>query len=89
MKQNPDGKMKMRKLKKLVIQAIKQSGITEDENQLSEKLEQKVSVLRPDSSILVVCKATSKYSFVAFSLQINSSSRFTMDSKYVRLVASD
>ncbi|XP_030530074.1 UBP1-associated proteins 1C [Rhodamnia argentea] len=61
LKSNPDGKMKIKKLKKLVIEAIKHSGITEDENQLSEKLERK----------------------------INSSSRFAVDSKYVRLVASD
>lgn len=89
MKQNPDGKMKMKKLKKLVMEAIKQSGITEDENQLSEKLERKVSVLRPHSSILVECKTISKCSFVAFLVQIDSSSRFTIDGKYVHLVASD
>lgn len=61
LKSNPDGKMKMKKLKKLVMEALKQSGVTEDENQLGAKLERK----------------------------INSSSRFAIDSKYVRLVASD
>lgn len=89
MKQSPDGKMKMKKLKKLVMEAVKQSGITEDESQLSEKLERKVRVVRSHFSILLECKATSKHLFLAFLLQINSSSRFAVDSKYVRLVASD
>lgn len=41
--QNPDGVLKMRKLRKLVIKALEESGITGDETQLSEKLEHKVS----------------------------------------------
>lgn len=61
LKSNPDGVLKMRKLRKLVIKALEESGITDDETQLSEKLEHK----------------------------INSSSRFTVDNKYVRLAAKD
>lgn len=40
-----DGVLKMRKLKKLVLNAIAESGITENEDKLSQTLEQKVSQL--------------------------------------------
>lgn len=36
--------MKMKKLKKLVIRAVKEMGIEDDENVLTEKLQQKVMV---------------------------------------------
>ncbi|KAF2287186.1 hypothetical protein GH714_038644 [Hevea brasiliensis] len=58
---NPDGVLKMKKLKKLVLKSLQESGITEGETQISGMLEQK----------------------------INSSSRFSVDGKYVRLVAKD
>ncbi|KAA8534809.1 hypothetical protein F0562_029749 [Nyssa sinensis] len=59
LKTNPGGVLKLRKLRKLVLKAVQESGFTEDETQLSNILEQKV----------------------------NSSSRFTVDGKYVCLVA--
>lgn len=37
-----DGVLKMRKLKKLVLKALEESGITDDETKLSNKLEHKV-----------------------------------------------
>lgn len=40
-----DGVLKMRKLKNLVLNAIAESGITENEDKLSQTLEQKVSQL--------------------------------------------
>ncbi|XVE97942.1 hypothetical protein REPUB_Repub03eG0062400 [Reevesia pubescens] len=58
---SPDGVLKMRKLQKLVLKALQESGVDEDKSQLSEMLEHK----------------------------INSSSRFTFDNNYVRLVAKD
>ncbi|TXG61613.1 hypothetical protein EZV62_012976 [Acer yangbiense] len=61
LKSNPDGVLKMKKLRKLVLKSLKESGIQEDETQFSIMLEHK----------------------------INSSSRFTIDDKYVRLVAKD
>uniref|UniRef100_A0A2N9HF31 Uncharacterized protein n=1 Tax=Fagus sylvatica TaxID=28930 RepID=A0A2N9HF31_FAGSY len=61
LKSNPDGVLKMRKLRKLVLKDLHESGITEDETKLSDMLEHK----------------------------INSSSRFTVENKYVRLVAKD
>ncbi|XP_021902068.1 UBP1-associated proteins 1C isoform X1 [Carica papaya] len=61
LKSNPDGVLKMRKLRKLVLKSLQESGVADDEAQLSDKLEHK----------------------------INSSARFTIDGKYVRLVASD
>ncbi|KAL5572422.1 hypothetical protein UlMin_022019 [Ulmus minor] len=61
LKSNPDGVLKMKKLRKLVLKAIQESGITGDESELSNTLEHK----------------------------INSSSRFTVEKKYVRLVAKD
>jgi len=42
-RQNPDGVLKMRKLRKLVLKALHQSGTTEDETKLSDTLEHKVS----------------------------------------------
>ncbi|GLT61268.1 hypothetical protein SLA2020_339870 [Shorea laevis] len=58
LKSNPDGVLKIRSLRKLVLKALQESGITEDETKLSDTLEHK----------------------------INSSSRFTVENKYVRLV---
>ncbi|XP_058213580.1 UBP1-associated proteins 1C [Rhododendron vialii] len=59
LKSNPDGVLKLRKLRKLVLGSLRESGFIEDESQLADMLEQK----------------------------INSSSKFTVDGKYVRLVA--
>ncbi|XVF88838.1 hypothetical protein PTKIN_Ptkin19aG0083100 [Pterospermum kingtungense] len=61
LKSSPDGVLKMRKLQKLVLKALKEFGVDEDKSQLCEMLEQKIT----------------------------SSSRFTVDNKYVRLVAKD
>lgn len=41
--QNPEGVLKLKKLKKLVLKSLKESGITEDKSLLTEMLEQKVS----------------------------------------------
>ncbi|KAJ6808356.1 UBP1-associated proteins 1C [Iris pallida] len=41
LKTNSDGIMKIKKLQKLIIKALKDSGVTEDEGQLQEKLMQK------------------------------------------------
>lgn len=41
--QNPDGALKFKKLKKFVVKSLKESGYTEDKNQVSEVVEQKVS----------------------------------------------
>ncbi|CAI9780333.1 unnamed protein product [Fraxinus pennsylvanica] len=60
LKSNPDGALKFKKLRKLVLKFLKESGSTDDKTRVSEMLEQKV----------------------------NSSSRFTVDGKYVRLAAS-
>ncbi|KAJ0029808.1 hypothetical protein Pint_13446 [Pistacia integerrima] len=60
-KQHSDGVVKLKKLKKLVLKSLQESGVQGDKTQLSNMLEQK----------------------------INSSSRFTVDGKYVRLVAKD
>ncbi|XP_048335180.1 UBP1-associated proteins 1C isoform X2 [Ziziphus jujuba] len=61
LKSNPKGVLKMKKLQKLVLKALQDSGITGDECQFSSMLEHK----------------------------INSSSRFNVDNKYVRLVTED
>ncbi|KAF3439642.1 hypothetical protein FNV43_RR17920 [Rhamnella rubrinervis] len=61
LKSNPEGVLKMKKLRKLVHKALRESGITQDEAQLGSVLEHK----------------------------INSSSRFNVESKYVRLIAKD
>lgn len=42
-RQHPDGKLKMKKLRKLVFKALQESGIVVDETELSEALE-KVSL---------------------------------------------
>ncbi|KAL0333736.1 UNVERIFIED_CONTAM: hypothetical protein Sangu_1529800 [Sesamum angustifolium] len=60
LKSNPDGAMKLKKLRKFVLNSLKESGHTEDKNQVSEILEQK----------------------------INSSSKFIVDGKHVRLATS-
>ncbi|XP_057967714.1 UBP1-associated proteins 1C [Malania oleifera] len=43
LKSNPDGALKMRRLRKLVLKALRESGITEDENQLNERLQHKIT----------------------------------------------
>ncbi|KAK4432855.1 UBP1-associated proteins 1C [Sesamum alatum] len=60
LKSNPDGVMKLKKLRKFVLNSLKESGHTEDKSQVSEILEQK----------------------------INSSSKFIVDGKFVRLATS-
>ncbi|XP_047950073.1 UBP1-associated proteins 1C [Salvia hispanica] len=57
LKSNPDGAMKLKKLKKFVVKSLKDSGCVEDKNQATEMIKQK----------------------------IESSSRFVVDGKYVRL----
>ncbi|PIM98552.1 Cell growth-regulating nucleolar protein [Handroanthus impetiginosus] len=57
LKSDPDGALKFKKLRKVVIKSLKESGFSEDKNQVSKMLEQK----------------------------INSSSRFIVDGKYVRM----
>ncbi|KAK4757752.1 hypothetical protein SAY87_019053 [Trapa incisa] len=42
LKSNPDKAMKMKKLKKIVIRAVKEKGIEDDENVLAEELQQKL-----------------------------------------------
>ncbi|KAG6424135.1 hypothetical protein SASPL_114548 [Salvia splendens] len=59
LKSNPDGAMKLKKLKKFVVKSLKESGCVEDKNQATEMIEQK----------------------------IESSSRFVVDGKYVRLAS--
>ncbi|KAG6421094.1 hypothetical protein SASPL_117643 [Salvia splendens] len=56
-KEEQDGAMKLKKLKKFVVKSLKDSGCVEDKNQATEMIEQK----------------------------IESSSRFVVDEKYVRL----
>lgn len=43
LKSNPDGVMKIKKLQKVIIKALRESGVTEDEGQLEEKLMQKIN----------------------------------------------
>ncbi|KAJ9538579.1 hypothetical protein OSB04_031312 [Centaurea solstitialis] len=59
LKSNPDGTLKMRKLRTQILKTLRESGSTTDENQLITTLEHK----------------------------INSSSKFTVNGKYVQLVA--
>ncbi|KAM6583527.1 hypothetical protein CsatB_010529 [Cannabis sativa] len=61
LKSSPDGVIKMKKLRKTVLKALQESGITVDEDQFKNTIEHK----------------------------INSSSRFTVENKHVRLVAKD
>lgn len=61
LKTSPEGVLKMKKLRKHVLKALKESGITGEEDQFRNTLEHK----------------------------INSSSRFTLENKYVRLVSKD
>ncbi|XAR53458.1 hypothetical protein NMG60_11022021 [Bertholletia excelsa] len=55
---NPNGALKIKKLRKLVLETVRESGFTEDESQIIDMIEKK----------------------------INSSSRFAIEDKYVRLV---
>lgn len=59
LKSNPEGAVKLKKLKKLILVSLKESGIVEDKNAVNQMLAQK----------------------------INSSSRFSVDGKYVLLAA--
>ncbi|KAL9261565.1 UBP1-associated proteins 1C-like protein [Drosera capensis] len=59
LKSNPNGALKMKKLQKLVLQSLEESGIPMDANDLKNSVEKKV----------------------------NSSSKFEVDGKYVRLAA--
>lgn len=43
--QNPDGAMKLKKLKKFVVKSLKASGCAEDKNEVTEMIEKKVSIL--------------------------------------------
>ncbi|XP_024017143.1 cell growth-regulating nucleolar protein [Morus notabilis] len=61
LKSSPEGVLKMKKLRKLVLKALHESGITGEEDQFRNTLEHK----------------------------INSSSRFAVENKYVRLVGKD
>ncbi|KAJ0254216.1 hypothetical protein HA466_0107530 [Hirschfeldia incana] len=61
LKSKEDKTLKMKKLKKLVLESLLDSGITRDKSAVSEEIE----------------------------LKVNSSSRFTVDGKYVKLVAKD
>ncbi|ESQ50515.1 hypothetical protein EUTSA_v10022802mg [Eutrema salsugineum] len=61
LKSNEEKTLKMKKLKKLVLASLVDSGITRDKSDISAELE----------------------------LKVNSSSRFTVDGKYVKLVAKD
>ncbi|KFK40303.1 hypothetical protein AALP_AA3G357500 [Arabis alpina] len=61
LKSNEDKTLKMKKLKKLVLELLVESGITRDKSELKAELE----------------------------LKVNSSSRFTVDGKYVKLVAKE
>ncbi|KAH6761663.1 zinc ion binding protein [Perilla frutescens var. hirtella] len=60
LKSNPDGSLKLKKLTKIVVKSLKDSGYAEDKTQVTEMIEQK----------------------------IDSSSRFVVDGKYVRLATS-
>lgn len=57
LKSNSDGVLKLKKLKKIVLKSVNESGMVEDESQVSDTIEHK----------------------------INSSSKFIVDGKYVRL----
>ncbi|EOA31165.1 hypothetical protein CARUB_v10014331mg [Capsella rubella] len=61
LKSNEDKTLKIKKLKKLVLESLLDSGITRDKSELKAELE----------------------------LKVNSSSRFVIDGKYVKLVAKD
>ncbi|KAF8048960.1 hypothetical protein N665_2344s0003 [Sinapis alba] len=61
LKSKEDKTLKMKKLKKLVLESLVGSGITRDKSDVNEEIE----------------------------LKVNSSSRFTVDGKYVKLVAKD
>lgn len=45
--QNPDGTLKLKELKKFIVKSLKDSGYTEDKNQVSEMIEQKVRCVYP------------------------------------------
>ncbi|KAK6784503.1 hypothetical protein RDI58_017958 [Solanum bulbocastanum] len=57
LKSNSDGVLKLKKLKKIILKSVNESGMVEDESQVSDTIEHK----------------------------INSSSKFVVDGKYVRL----
>ncbi|KAK8654729.1 hypothetical protein V6N13_107329 [Hibiscus sabdariffa] len=61
LKSSLDRVLKMRKLQKLVLKALQESGVDEDKSQLSEKLQHKIT----------------------------SSTRYSVDGKFVRLAAKD
>lgn len=54
--QNPDGILKLRKLRKLVLGSLRESGFIEDESQLADMLEQKVNPSDKMSLFLPPCK---------------------------------
>ncbi|XP_050220544.1 UBP1-associated proteins 1C [Mercurialis annua] len=43
LKTNPDGVLKMKKLKKIAVKSLRESGKTEDETQLNDMIEQKIN----------------------------------------------
>lgn len=83
--QNPDGAVKFKKLKKLILVSLKESGIVEDKSVVNQMLEQNVSG-EAFQAIFLLLLAIGLIMFQSLSsLQINSSSRFSIDGKYVRL----
>ena len=89
--QNPEGILKMRKLRKLVLKALRESGFTEDESQLTDALEQKVKPICWTRFLVTFLLKIMRFShsvdeFLCV-MQINSSSKFTVDGKYVRLAS--
>ncbi|KAF2297554.1 hypothetical protein GH714_038690 [Hevea brasiliensis] len=56
---NPDGVLKMKKLKKLVLKSLQESGITEGETQSVECLSKR-SIQVPGSVLMAICQAGGK-----------------------------
>lgn len=79
----------MRKVRKLVREALGESEFLEDESQLIDILERKVSKslcwVFPFRMGVMRIVANINDDFLCL-MQINSSSKFTVDGKYVRLV---